>query len=461
MPKAQSLQANPLGTESVGKLLFKFAVPSIVSGLVGAFYNIVDQFFIGQGVGMLGNAATNVAFPLNTICIAAALLLGIGSASGFSLALGAGKKEEASRIVSGGATLMILLGCLLAALVLLFLEPMLLLFGASSGVLPYAVTYTGITAFGMPFLIFSTGFSSLIRSDGSPTYSMVCVIVGAVLNTILDPLFIFTLDMGMAGAAWATVIGQGVSAVLCFIYLFRFRSVRLVRRDFLPKPATVKHICALGAAACFNQLAMTVVQIVMNNALTFYGATSRYGPDIPLAVVGIITKVYFIFLSVIIGISQGNQPIVGFNYGAKQYERVKKTYRNAVIAASVVAVAGFLCFQLFPREIISLFGGGSEDYYHFAERYFRIFMMMFFLIGIQPVTANFFTSLGHAKLGIFLSLTRQILFLLPLILLFPRLFGIDGIMYAGPIADLAAAILALVLVRREMIRMDAKAKEEG
>ena len=445
---------NPLGTEPVGRLLLKFAVPSIISGLVGALYNIVDQLFIGQGVGMLGNAATNVAFPLTTICIAIALLLGVGSASGFSLAQGAGKNEEAARMVAGGTTLMFLFGGALMVLVLLFLDPMLVLFGASSNVLPYASTYTGITALSIPFLIFSTGFSNLIRSDGSPTYAMLCVILGAVLNTLLDPLFIFTFGWGIAGAAWATVIGQGVSAILCFCYLFRFRSVRLFRWDFWPKPATIQRICALGAAACFNQLAMTVVQITMNNTLTYYGAASEYGSDIPLAVVGIITKVYIIFLSVVIGISQGNQPIVGFNYGAKQYPRVKQTYRNAVLAASAIAVAGFLCFQFFPREIISLFGEGSEAYYRFAEEYFRIFMMMFFLIGIQPVTANFFTSIGRAKLGIFLSLTRQIIFLLPLLLVLPYLFGIDGLMFAGPIADAAAAILALVLVRREMRRMD-------
>ncbi len=448
---------NPLGTQKVGKLLAKFAIPAVISGLVGAAYNIVDQIFIGQGVGLLGNAATNVAFPLSTICTATALLLGIGSASGFNLAQGAGKKRAAARIVAAGAVAMGAMGCLLALLTLVFLHPLLGLFGASAEVLPYAQTYTSIVAFGIPFFIFSTGCSSPIRSDGSPAYSMVCVVSGAVLNTILDPIFIFGLHMGIAGAAIATVIGQGLSALLCFLYFFRFRTVRFMRRDFFPRLPTLTRIASLGAAACFNQLAITVVQVVMNNTLTHYGAASRYGSSIPLAAVGIISKVNFLFLAVIIGIAQGNQPIVGFNYGAGQYTRVKHSYRNAVLAASCVAVAGFLCFQLFPRQIISLFGTGSEEYFQFAQRYFRIYMMMFFLIGIQPVTANFFTSIGRARLGIFLSLTRQILFLLPLIVLFPLFLGIDGVMYAGPIADFVAAVLALLLVRREMRRMDSLA----
>ncbi len=444
---------NPLGTEKVEKLLVKYAIPSIIGGVVGAAYNIVDQIFIGQGVGVLGNAATNVSFPLSTICIATALLLGVGSASGFNLAQGAGKKREAGRIVAGGAVLMLLFGLVLALLVLVFLNPMLFLFGARGEVIPYAHTYTAIIAIGLPALIFSTGFSNAIRSDGSPKYSMICVLCGAVLNTILDPIFIFGLNMGMAGAALATIIGQFLSAILCFIYLFRFRTVRFMRQDFFPRLKTVGRICSLGAAACFNQLAMTLVQIVMNNSLTHYGEASRYGAAIPMAVVGIISKVNFVFLAIIIGIATGNQPIAGFNYGAGQYGRVRATYRNAVFAGSCVAVLGFLCFQLFPRQIIGLFGSGSEEYFQFAVRYFRVFMMMFFLIGIQPVTSNFFTSIGRARLGIFLALTRQIIFLLPLIVIFPMFLGIDGLMYAGPISDLAATVTAILLVRREFRRM--------
>lgn len=441
---------NPLGYQPIGQLLPKFAIPSIVSFLVSALYNIVDQIFIGQGVGQLGNAATTVAFPLVTICTALALLLGVGSASNFNLRMGEGRREEAQRIAGTGLSAIVLCGCILAALVMIFLKPLLLLFGATSKNLPYALIYTRITALGYPLVIFSTASSQLIRADGSPTYSMSCQISGALLNTLLDYLFVFPMNMGMAGAAWATVLGQLLAAVLALRYFFHFRSFPITRALLRPRAVYLRAIASLGMASCFNQLAMMVVQITLNNVLKYYGGMSVYGEDIPLACVGIITKVNTILMGVLIGTAQGCQPIVGFNYGAKNYSRVRKTYLTGVVFATAVSVVAFVCFQLFPRSIVSIFGQGSEAYFHFAERYFRIYMFMTFLNGIQPLTSNFFTSIGKAKMGIFISMTRQILFLLPLILLFPMLWGIDGVMYAGPIADLAAGILAILLVLREM-----------
>ncbi len=449
----KTIEQNPLGYEKIEKLLLRFAVPSVIAALVGALYNIVDQIFIGHGVGVLGNAATNVSFPLVTISVSLALLFGVGGASGFSLALGQKKEKKAATIVATSVALMIFTGVLLMVFVLLFLDFLLIFFGASADVLPYAATYTGITAFSIPFFIISIGVTPLIRADGSPKYSMFCSLFGAVINTILDPIFIFGLDMGMAGAALATVIGQTASAVMCILYLFRFRHVQLQRKHFVPKAKNVAKIASLGMASCVNQISITATQIVMNNTLTYYGAASIYGSAIPLAAVGVISKVNFIFLSVIIGIGQGNQPIVGFNYGAGNYDRVRKSYKKAVFAASVVALIGFACFQLFPRQIISLFGSGSEEYYLFATRYLRIFMSLFFLIGIQPVTSHFLTSIDKAKVGTVLALSRQILFLMPLVLLFPFFFGIDGLMYAGPLADMASTILALYLVRREFLHM--------
>ncbi len=441
---------NPLGYEKVGKLLFRFAVPSIISGLVGALYNIVDQIFIGQGVGVLGNAATNVAFPIVTISVSIALLFGIGGASGFSLALGQQNIKKATQIVANCIMCMVVLGLVLLMCVLVFLTPLLLLFGSSADVLPYAVTYTGITAFGIPFFIISTGFVHLIRADGNPKYSMFCVLIGVVLNTLLDPLFIFVFDMGMAGAAWATVLGQTVSAILCFSYLFRFRHIQLTKQNFIPNFKIIALVSSLGLASCVNQLAITITQIIMNNTLTYYGASSIYGSSIPLAAVGVISKVNFIFLSITIGIAQGNQPIVGYNYGAGQYARVRKTYYNAIIAATVAAGLGSACFQLFPQQIISLFGSGSELYYQFSVQYLRTFMLMFILVGIQPVTSSFFTSIGKAKWGAVLALSRQILVLCPLLLLFPLFFGISGVMYAGPLADTISAVLAFFMIRREL-----------
>lgn len=438
-----------LGTAPVGGLIFKYALPSILGFLVNSAYNITDQIFIGHGVGMLGNAATNVAFPIVTICTAIALLLGVGSAANFNLELGRGNKGKAASIAGNGIALMLTSGVVLAVLIILFLEPLMKTFGATPNVMPLALTYTRITSFGIPFAIFTTAFCQLIRSDGSPVYAMVCIMIGAVLNTILDPLFIFTLDMGIAGAAWATVISQVVSAALAVTYLTRFKSVRLGKDCLALKWPFVRSICALGAAASFNQLALMVVQVTMNNTLTYYGETSVYGSDIPLAVVGVISKINAVLMAFIIGISHGTQPVVGYNYGARNYGRVKSAYTISVAAVTVLCLAAFACFQLFPHQITSIFGGGDEMYFHFAEIYLRIFMFFTFLNGFQIISANFFTFIGKAKKGILLSLTRQVIFLLPLILVLPLFSGLDGVVYAGPVADLAAVILAAVLIVKE------------
>lgn len=451
-------KGNPLATEKIERLIGKFALPAIISGLVGALYNIVDQIFIGHKIGFLGNAATNVAFPLVTISLALALLLGVGSASNFSLSLGKNDKERAGRIAGTGITLMLWGGILLAILVLLFLQPLLVAFGAGPDVLDYALTYTGITAFGLPFFVVSTGGSNLIRADGSPKYAMYSTLLGAGINTVLDPLFLFVFDMGMEGAALATIIGQITSGIVVLAYFRKFKTVTLTRDYFRPKLLYFKIISSLGAAACFNQLAMTLVQVTMNNTLTYYGELSIYGRDIPLACVGVITKVNIIFMSLALGIAQGCQPIVGFNYGAKNYGRVRETYIKAAIIVTCISTFAFLCFQFFPRQIISLFGDGSDAYFQFAQEYFRIFMAMTFINGIQPLTGNFFTAIGKAKLGIVLSLTRQILFLLPLILILPKFWGIDGVMFAGPIADLAAFSLAFFFIFRELKKLAALEK---
>lgn len=440
---------NPLGAEPVSVLLRRFAVPSVIAMLVSALYNMVDQLFIGHSIGVLGNAATNVAFPLSMVCTSIGLLCGIGGAANFNLCMGRKETEHAKSYVGNAVSMLAILGVILCIAVQLFLRPMMILFGATADVLTYACTYTRITSIGFPFLIVTIGGSNLIRADGSPNYSMACNLVGAVVNSILDPLFIFVFHMGMAGAALATITGQVLSFLLVVRYLRGFKTLPLSLSDLKPKTACWIQIASLGATPAFNQVAMMVVQIVMNNTLTHYGSNSIYGSDIPLACAGIISKVNMLFFSFVIGISQGLQPIVSFNFGAAKYDRVKEAYKKAVFAATAISVVAFLCFQLFPRQIISIFGSGSEEYLHFAERYFRIFLFFTFLNGIQPVSSNFFTSIGAPKKGIFLSLTRQIIFLLPLLLIFPYLFGIDGVMYTAPIADLAAASVSIFMVVRE------------
>lgn len=452
---------NKLGVLPIPQLIRQFAVPSIVAMLVGALYNIVDQFFIGRSIGELGNAATNVAFPLTTSCTAIALLIGIGGAASFNLSMGRKEHEKAVRYMGNAAVLLFGLGFILCVITQIFLTPMLRFFGSPDSVLSYATVYTRITSIGFPFLIFSNGGAHLVRADGTPKYAMICNLTGAGINTVLDPLFIFGFHMGMAGAALATIIGQIAAACMVFHYLCHCKTVTLRRAHLIVHIEDALQIMSLGLSSFFNQIAMMVVQIVLNNSLTYYGSRSIYGESVPLACAGIISKVAMLYFSVVIGLAQGLQPIASFNYGAKQYDRVKYAYGLTVRYAVSVSACAFVLFQLFPRQIISVFGDGSEEYFLFAIRYFRIFLFATFLNGVQPVTATFFTAIGKPIKGVFLSLTRQILFLLPLIVIFPLFLGIDGIMYAGPIADLVAGAVAIgmmVLEMRQITRLE-KAKE--
>ena len=371
---------NPLGVQPVNRLLSQFAIPSIISMLVGSLYNIVDQFFIGQRVGELGNAATNIAFPLSTSCLALALLIGIGGSSAFNLAMGSGHEKRAVNIMGNAVVLLAGSGLVLSIITLLFLKPLLLFFGSPKSVLPYAMEYTKITAFGFPFLLLSTGGGHLIRADGRPRITMLCNLVGAVLNTILDALFVFGLNLGMSGAALATIIGQIVSGALAIGYLMHGKTVTIHRENLRIKWENVTRIASLGMAPCSNQVAMMVVQIIMNQSLKHYGSHSIYGENIPIACAGIITKVNMIFMSFVIGLSQGLQPIASFNYGAGKKGRVKEAYIKAISIGAVLAVIAFLMFQFFPRQIISIFGDGSELYYQFAIRYFHVFLFFTFVI---------------------------------------------------------------------------------
>lgn len=447
--KETEQQKNPLGTMPVQKLLLQFTIPSIIAMLVSALYNIVDQFFIGRRVGELGNAATNIAFPLSISCVAIALLFGIGGASSFNLSMGKGEKEKAVYYVGNAAVMLFGCGVVLSVVALAFLTPMLKFFGAPDKILGYSKDYVGITAIGFPFLILATGGGHLIRADGSPRFTMICNLTGAVINTVLDAVFVFGMDWGMKGAAAATVIGQVISSLIAFWYFRHYKTAKIERKHLRIRWRYVGRIMSLGAAPCSNQIAMMVVQIVMNNSLTYYGALSSYGESIPLACAGIISKVNQVYFSFIIGISQGLQPIVSYNYGAKQYQRVKEAYFKAVGSGFVISAAAFLMFQFLPGQIIGLFGSGSKEYVQFAVSYFRIFLMITCLNFLQPVSSNLFTAIGKPVRGMFLALTRQILFLLPLIIGLPLVFQIDGILYAGPIADFLAVLVSLAMIARE------------
>lgn len=452
------MEENPLGYEKINKLLRAFAIPSIISMLVGSLYNIVDQFFIGQRVGELGNAATNIAFPLSTSCLAISLLIGIGGSAAFNIAMGHDDKRKAQQYLGNGIAMLFLCGLVLCIISEIFLEPMLRFFGSPENVLGYAMEYTRITAIGFPMLTLSTGGGHLIRADGRPKITMLCNLTGAIVNTILDAVFVFGFDWGMWGAGLATVIGQFVSGSLAIWYLAHCQTVSLKGQHLILKSENVLRIASLGMAPCSNQIAMMIVQIIMNKSLKYYGSLSSYGESIPIACVGIITKVNMVFMSFVIGISQGLQPIASFNYGARKYGRVKEAYYKAIGSGGVLAIIAFLVFQIFPRQIISAFGDGSELYYSFAIQYFHVFLFFTFLNFLQPISSNFFTSIGKPKQGSFLALTRQILFLLPLLLILPLFMGMDGIMYAGPVADLMAAVVCGFMVMKELSREEYKMK---
>lgn len=446
-------KTNILGTEKPSALLRKFAVPSIIAMLVSSLYNIADQIFIGQGVGYLGNAATNVAFPLTSICIALSALIGIGSSSYFSLQLGAGNREGAAGSVGNAVFMMGFFGILYLILIQLFRKNMLIAFGATADILPYADSYTRITAFGMPLLIMTNGISNLARADGSPGYSMFCTLVGAIINVILDPIYIFVFDMGVAGAAYATVIGQVFSFLLALNYLRKFKTVTITKSSFIPKIKKCITIASLGMSNCLNHIALTFVQIVLNNSLTYYGLQSVYGQEIPLAGSGIVMKVNSILISVFVGLSQGSQPIVGYNYGATAYKRVRKTYRLAVTCALAISFVGFIGFQFFPKYIISIFGSGDRLYFEFAVKFMRTYLFMIPLTGVQIISSNFFSAIGKPIKGAALSLTRQVFFLIPLLLILPTFMGLDGIMTAAPIADFAAFVTSVIFIKYEFGKM--------
>lgn len=444
---------NPLGTKPLGKLLFSLAVPAVIANVVNALYNIVDQIFIGNGIGYLGNAATSVSFPLTTICMAIGLMTGLGSAAGFNLELGRKNEELAKKYAGNAASILIISGVVICIIVRIFLKKLLVVFGASEQILPFAQTYAGIISLGIPFLLFSTGTNPLVRADRSPKYSMAAIVSGAVLNTILDPIFIFKFGLGIAGAAWATVISQIVSAVMLALYFPRFKSVKFSLKDFVPNAKVIAKICSLGLNSFIYQSSNLLVQIVLNNSLRHYGEASVYGSDIPIAVAGIVVKINVIYISFIIGLINGAQPICSYNYGAKKYRRVRDTVRLFIKAALIISFTAFAVFEIFPTQIIRLFGDGSDLYFSYASKFMRVYLFCIFVTGVQICISTFFPSIGKAAKGAALSFAKQILFVVPLMLVLPRFMGLDGVMFAQPIADFTAFLLAVIFLVNEMKQM--------
>ena len=442
-------EENILGKEKIGKLIRKFSIPCIISMLVNSLYNIVDQIFIGQGVGYLGNGATNVVFPLVMIGLAFSLMFGDGASAYLSLKLGEKKKKEAENGVGNGIMLSIIVSVIFCIVTLLFLPQFLKIFGCTENLKSYAMTYGTIIAIGFPFSMIGTTLNSIIRADGSPKYSMFSMISGAVLNTILDPIFIFVLHKGVEGAAIATVISQIVTFILNVIYIKRFKTIKISKDCFKLQFNICKKVAMLGVSSFITQMSFVCVMAVENNLLGKYGAESKYGAEIPITVLGIVMKINQILNSIIVGIAAGSQPIWGYNYGAKKFDRVKQTLKIVLSASVIISTIAFILFQTIPDKLILLFGSGDENYMDFACLAFRTYLMLCIFNGVQIPSGIFFQAIGQSTKSAILSLSRQIVILIPSMIILSQLFGIIGVLSAGPVADGLAFILAVSLLLRE------------
>ena len=441
---------NILGTEKIGKLMRKFSIPCIISLVVNSLYNIVDQIFIGWGVGYLGNGATNVVFPLTMICLAFALMFGDGSSAFLSLKLGEKKKDEAKKGVANGILSSIITSILFCIIVLVFLPQLLNVFGCTDALRSYALGYGFVIAIGLPFMMIGTTLNSIIRADGNPKFAMTSMLAGAILNIILDPVFIFVFNMGVEGAAIATVISQFLTFILNIFYIRKFKSIKLSKEDFKFKFNLASRVSMLGISSFITQMAIVVVMAFENNLLGKYGAQSKFGSEIPITVLGIVMKISQILNSIIIGIAAGAQPILGYNYGAGKYDRVKKTLKLVLSLSVIVSTVAFILFQTIPDKLISIFGSGDELYMEFACLAFRTYLMLCICNGIQIPAGIFFQAIGKGVKSAFISLSRQILFLIPAMLVLSHFFGIHGFLFAGPFADGLAFIIASILLILEI-----------
>ena len=438
---------NTLGTAPIGKLLVHFAVPCVLSMLVSALYNIVDQIFIGWGVGYLGNAATNVVYPFTVLALAVALMIGDGSAALFSLSQGAGDHETARRSVGSGIVLALIASVVLTAAGLLLRDPLLHLFGVTDSCYNYAVEYMTVITAGIPFYIFTSAMNGVIRADGSPRYAMISTVVGAVLNLILDPVAIFALNMGVRGAALATIIGQIVTCILSALYFRKPKTFALDRRSFVLSGKISGRVLQLGVTSLVIQVAIVIVMSVANNMVGRYGPKSVYGADIPLSVVGIV-------IAFAVGIAVGGQPIVGYNYGAGNFSRVQETAKKILLADVVVGMIALLLFELCPQVIVRLFGSESDLYNQYANLCFRIFLSGIVLTCVQKAGSIFLQSIGKPVQSTLLSLSRDVIFFVPGLLLLTPAFGVEGMLWAAPVADVLAFAVTVLLVGRELKKMN-------
>ena len=458
-----------LGRDKINKLLISFAIPCVISMLINSVYNIVDQIFIGKGVGTLGNAATNVIFPLVILANAIAGLIGNGAAANLSLKLGEKKETEARASIGSSITLSIIISILFAILAYIFLPKLVYMFGCTENVYSYALSYGRIVLIGAPFMIIYSVLSSIIRADGNPKYSMIMLVVGAIINIVLDPVFIFGFNMGVFGGGLATVIGQVISFIIALCYLPKIKSVKLEREDFKINNSVLRTL-SLGLSSFITQATILVLFVFMNNMMTKFGAMSKYGADIPLSVYGVISKINSLYISFVLGVSIGTQPVIGFNYGAGNLERVKETLRKVLTINFVVGIIFNLIFILFPEQIAGIFISSEDISYalfmEFAKLMCHSFLLACALNAMEMTTSIVVQSLGNVVKATAVSFIRQIILFIPLAFLLSMGFnkGLNGILYAGCLADSLTFVIASIIFIGEYKKLgiySTKEKEEN
>ncbi|WP_297436142.1 MATE family efflux transporter [uncultured Clostridium sp.] len=435
-----------LGTESIRKLLFKFSVPAIIAMMVNALYTVIDRMFIGRipDIGALAMSGVGMTMPIICIIMGVGMLIGVGAAASISIKLGQNKRDTAEKILGNAVTLTIIASIIITILGVMFSEDILSLLGASPQTLMYAKQFINIILVGTIFNMLGFSLNQCIRADGNPKIAMVTMLIGAIANIILDPIFIFTFGWGIEGAALATIVSQAISAIWIIGYFKSGKSSLKIKKEnlFLNK-RLVKTIFAIGMAPCAMQIAASLVQVVSNRALI------ENGGDIAAGAMAIISSVTMVFLMPLFGMNQGAQPIIGYNYGAKKYARVKKAVGYPVIAATIIVTLGWICIEIFPEMFIKLFNN-DESLVAVATNGLRIYLCMLPVIGFQIICANYFQATGKAKIAMFLSLLRQVIFLIPLMLILPKFLGLNGVWIAGAISDFASSIVTAIFIRREI-----------
>ena len=441
-----------LGTEKINKLMLKFSIPCIMSLLVSSLYNIVDQIFIGNSeLSTLGNAATGVVFPVFIIAQAFAWCFGDGCAAYLNICQGKNDSENAHKAIGASISMAFLSGVALIAIIYGFKVPILKIFGASDNTMAYAIEYLDVVLAMIPIFILCNMMNSVIRADGSPTWAMLSMLTGAIINIILDPVFIFVFRLGMTGAALATVIGQAATFIMTLIYFTHTKTFKLVKKSFIPKISSVKDVISLGFSTFITQFAIVIVAILSNIQLAKYGALTKFGADIPIAIIGIQSKVFTVVINLVVGIVLGCQPIISFNMGAKKYDRVKELYKKIVFCAIIIGITFTAIFQLVPEFVISLFGNPSnvpnpDDYWEFGVMTMRIFMSLISISCIIKVNSIFFQAVGKPIQAAITSMIRDIVCFVPLIIVLPLISqGVEAILWAAPISDFIAMIVTAIL----------------